>query len=78
MRTIFVNLSIRDLPTTRAFWTELGFSFRSECSDDHALCLILEENIFAMLMTEARFGEFINGGIADPFSTTEVLTCLTV
>ena len=31
-----------------------------------------------MLMTDARFGESINGEIADPHSSTEVLTCLTV
>ena len=78
MRTIFINFSIQDVAATRAFWTELGFSFRAEYSDDHALCLIIEENIFAMLVTEPRFREFINGEIADPYSTTEVLTCLTV
>ena len=78
MRTIFVNFSVQNIATTRAFWTELGFSFSAEYSDDHALCLILEENILAMLMTDARFGESINGEIADPHSSTEVLTCLTV
>jgi predicted lactoylglutathione lyase len=37
--------------------------------------MVIADNIFAMLLTEARFRDFINGEIADP-SQTEVLTCL--
>ncbi|MCW2724146.1 MAG: hypothetical protein JWN35_1067 [Frankiales bacterium] len=77
MRMIFVNLPVKDLDASRAFWTELGFSFNLEYTDDTAACLVFDENIFAMLLTENRFRDFINGDIADP-QTTEVLTCLSV
>lgn len=77
MRTVYINLPIRDIATTRAFWNELGFSFRPEYTDENALCLVIEENIFAMLVTEPLFREFINDEIADAQTTTEVLICLT-
>ena len=77
MRMIFVNLPVADLPASMAFWRELGFEFNLDYSDDTSACLVLEQNIFAMLLTEDRFRGFINGEIADAATTTEVLTCLT-
>ena len=38
---------------------------------------MIDENIFAMLLTEAKFKEFIDGDIADP-STTETLLAISV
>ncbi len=38
--------------------------------------MIVEENIFVMLLQEERFRDFINGDIADAKRSTEVLTCL--
>lgn len=76
MRMIFVNLGVRDLPASRRFFSALGFGFNEDFSDDNAACMVVEENIFVMLLTEARFRDFINGEAADPQKTTEVLTCL--
>ncbi|MDP8968099.1 MAG: VOC family protein [Actinomycetota bacterium] len=74
-RMIFVNLPVKDLEASKAFFGELGFSFNPEFSDEHAACMVIDDNIFAMLLTEPRFKDFINGEIADP-ATTEVLTAL--
>ena len=76
MRMIFVNLPVSDVPATRAFWSELGFTFNEMFSSDDSLCVVLEENICAMLMTPTKFAGFVNGDIADAHSTTEVLLCL--
>ena len=76
MRMIFVNLPVKDLDVTRAFWATLGFSFNEQFSDHTAACLVIDDNIFAMLITEGRFRDFINGYIADAHTSTEVLTCL--
>jgi predicted lactoylglutathione lyase len=76
MRMIIVNLPVKDLPRSREFFTALGFTFKAEFSDDCAACMVIEENIFAMLLTEQRFKEFINGEISDSTSTTEVITSL--
>ena len=76
MRMIFVNLPVKNIETSRSFFTALRFSFNPEYSDDRTLCMIVEENIFVMLLQEERFRDFINGDIADAKRSTEVLTCL--
>jgi predicted lactoylglutathione lyase len=76
MRMLFVNLAVDSIPETRAFFTALGFSFNPQFSDENTLCLIIEENIFALLMTHARFEEFLVRPQADPHKATEVLLSL--
>lgn len=76
MRMIFVNLPVKDIAETRAFFSALGFTFNPRFSDETAICMVIEQNVFAMLMVEDRFRTFINGEIADGFRHTEVLTCL--
>ena len=75
MRMIFVNLPVKDLETSKGFFSELGFEFDPQFSDDSAACMIVDENVFVMLLVEARFKDFINGEIADA-TTTETITCL--
>jgi predicted lactoylglutathione lyase len=77
MRMMFVNLPVKDLPASRAFFEALGFSFNPAFSNDEAACLIVAENIFVMLLTEDRFRDFITGPISDAHAATEVLTCIT-
>jgi len=74
---IFVNLPVADLAAATAFYQALGFSQNPEYSDDTAACMVVDDSIYVMLLTEAKFREFITGEISDP-STTEVLNCLTV
>jgi predicted lactoylglutathione lyase len=76
MRLIFVNLPVKDLERSKSFFAALGFSFNPMFSDQTAACMIIEENIFAMLQTEPKFREFITGEISDASKATEVLTCL--
>lgn len=76
MRMIFVNLPVKNIEVSKAFFTALGFSFNPEYSDDRALCMIVEENIFVMLLQEERFRDFITGEIADASTSKEVLNCL--
>jgi uncharacterized protein len=77
MTMIFVNLPVKDLDTSKRFFEELGFSFDEQFADETATCLVIDDNIFAMLLTQPKFKEFINGEIADP-STTEALITITV
>ncbi len=78
INTIFVNLPVRDIAKTRAFWTKLGFSFNEQFSDENALCLILNEGkIYAMLIAYDFFKTFTNRAIADN-STTQVLLAIQV
>jgi uncharacterized protein len=78
VKSIFVNLPIKDLQKTRDFWTKLGFSFNEHFSDEKALCLVLNDGMmYSMLITHEMFSTFTNRPIADG-STTQVLTAIEV
>lgn len=55
---IFVNLPVKDLTKSIEFFTHLGFTFNPVFTDSTATCMIIGENIFAMLLTENRFKDF--------------------
>lgn len=76
MRMIFVNLPVKDLPATRRFFAALGFSFNEQFSDDTAACMVVDENIFVMHLTEEKFAQLVNGAVGDPERQTQALTCL--
>lgn len=73
---IFVNLPVKDLQKSIDFFTALGFTFNPDFTDDTATCMIISENIFAMLLTENRFSEFTDRPIANGHETTEVLIAI--
>lgn len=76
-RKIFVNLPVKDLQRSIDFFTALGFSFNQQFTDDKATCMVISEDIYAMLLIEERFLNFTNKKISDAFTTTEVLISLT-
>ncbi len=78
VKSIYVNLPVKDLAVTRNFWTKLGFSFNEQFSSDKGLCLVLNEGLmYAMLLTEPFFTSFTNRPVANG-STTQVLLAIDV
>lgn len=75
---IFVNLPVKDLQKSIAFFTRLGFNFNPQFTDETATCMIISDSIFAMLLTHPKFKEFTRKDIADATKTTEVLLALEV
>jgi predicted lactoylglutathione lyase len=73
---IYVNLPVKDLKRSNVFFQRLGFELDPKFSDDQASCVILGENIYAMLLTESFFQTFTNKTICDATKSTEVLVCL--
>ena len=73
---IFVNLPVRNLDESVAFFTSLGFSFNPRFTDETATCMIVSDSIFVMLLTEAKFKTFTPNAICDARKSTEVLVCL--
>ena len=73
---IFVNLPVKNLDRSVEFFTKLGFSFNAEFTDETATCMVVSEDIFVMLLTEAKFKEFTPNAICDATKSTEVLVCL--
>lgn len=73
---IFVNLPVNNLNQSVKFFTELGFNFNAQFTDDTATCMIVSENIYVMLLTHDKFKTFTPKPICDATKSTEVLLCL--
>ena len=73
---IYVNLPVKDLDRSVAFFTTLGFTFNADFTDANATCMIVGENIFVMLLVEKFFQTFTSKPISDATKATEVLVCL--
>jgi predicted lactoylglutathione lyase len=75
---IFVNLPVKDLEKSVAFFKTVGFSFNPQFTDKTAACMVMSDDIYAMLLTHEKVKEFSTKQIADAHKTTEVLTALAV
>jgi len=76
-RKIFVNLLVRDLKTSKDFFSTLGFEFNPKFTDDNAACMILSDEGFVMLLTEPFFKRFTMREPCDTTRHTEALLALT-
>ena len=72
-RKLFVNLAVRDLKRSVAFFTELGFAFDPRFTDDKATCMILSDEAFVMLLEQDRFRDFTRKQICNTGTHTEAL-----
>lgn len=75
---IFVNLPVKDLNKTIEFFTALGFTFNPQFTNEAGTCMIIGENIFAMLLTEKFFQTFTKKDIADASKTSEVILAISI
>jgi len=75
-KQIFVNLPIRNMERTQAFFKSLGFSFNPQFTNEQGACMVVSDNIFVMLLVEPFFKGFTNKSVADATKSTEVLLAL--
>jgi predicted lactoylglutathione lyase len=75
-RKIFVNLPVKDLSRSMAFFAELGFSFNPQFTNETTASMIVSDDIYVMLLAEAKFQEFTPKPICDATKCTEVLVSL--
>ncbi len=73
---IFVNLPVKDLNASIAFFTRLGYSFNQQFTDETATCMVISEDIYAMLLTHEKFKMFTPKEICDATKSSEVLIAL--
>lgn len=73
---IFVNLPVKDLNQSIAFFTEIGFEFNPQFTDENATCMVVSENIFVMLLVQDYFKTFTKKEISDATISTEVIVAL--
>ena len=73
---IFVNLAVKNLTKSKAFFAELGYSFNPQFTNEDAACMVISDAIYVMLLTEPFFKNFTSKEIVDAKKSTEVLVCL--
>jgi uncharacterized protein len=75
---IFVNMAVKDLQKSIAFFEKLGYKFNLQFTDETAICMIISDTIYAMLMTEPKFKSFTPKSICDTTKSQETFICLSV
>src|SRR5262245_45101344 len=75
---IFVNLPVKDLKKSMDFFKALGYSFNPQFTDETAACMVISDDIYAMLLTHAKFQKFTPKAISDATKSTEVLIALSL
>jgi uncharacterized protein len=77
-KQIFVNLPVRDLDISKQFFAALGFRLNPQFTNENAACMIIGENIYAMLLVEKFFRGFTTKPVADATKATGAITALAV
>ena len=77
-KMIFVNLPVRDLAASTAYYVALGGAVNPQFSDEQATSLMLSEAIGVMLLTRDRYRQFTARPIGDARRESQALLALTV
>lgn len=75
-RLLFLNLPVTDLPASREFFAELGFEFNEKFCDDGAVCMIVSDQAYVMLLQRDRFAEFVTKPVADATAATALTVAI--
>lgn len=77
-RMIFVNLPVRDLARSTAFYGALGGTVNPQFSDEQAKCVMMSDTIGVMIMTHERYRQFTQRPIGDARRESQTLIALSV
>jgi uncharacterized protein len=76
-KQIILNLPVRDLEKSKAFFAALGFGFNPQVSGDNAaMVVVVEDAIQVMLTTETFFRTLIDKPLARAKEANELVICL--
>ena len=76
-KNIILNLPVKDLDKSKAFFSALGFSFNPQWGNENAAFMnIVEGSIHAMLTTETFFKSLIDKPMVQAKEANEVVICL--
>ena len=73
---IYVNLPVKDLDKSKAFFTQLGYTFNPQFTNEKGACMIVSGDIYVMLLQDAFFQTFTKKTISDARKSAEVIVCL--
>lgn len=58
---LFVNLITDDLPKARKFYGDLGWTINPQFSDDNAICVVISEHNYLMVLRRPFYEGFLEG-----------------
>ncbi len=72
---IFVNIPAADLSRSRAFYEGIGWSINESFSDENAICVVMEQDKFLMVLRRDFYQGFLPEGkqVGDPATTSLAL-----
>jgi len=76
-KMIFVNLPVKDLPKSMAFYTAIGFTNNPQFTDNTAACMVWGDGIHVMLLTHDKWKFFTQRPIP-PMNSSEVMVALSL
>ena len=77
-KSIFVNLPVKDLKKSMEFFAALGWRHNPQFTDDTAASIVISDTIYAMVMTQAKFNEFVSKPVADTHKSAAALVAISV
>jgi len=76
-RQVFINLPIKNMERSQAFFRALGFGFNPQFTNEQGACMVINDGAsYAMLLVEPFFQTFTRKPISDAKKSSEVLVCL--
>jgi len=72
-RSIYINISVKDLAKAIDFYTSLGFEQNLDFSNDDGACIVITDNIYLMVLTKEFFQTFTDKDISDSNKATETI-----
>lgn len=77
-KQVFINVAVKDVNKSMAFYTALGFNNNPQFSDDAGKCMVWSDSIFLMLLSHEKFSSFTQKPIADTKNAIAGLFSLSV
>jgi uncharacterized protein len=77
-KMIFVNLPVRDIAASTAFYMALGGEVNPQFSGEHSTSVMFSDAIAVMLLTHAHYRDFTKRPIGDARHDSQLLLALTV
>ncbi|WP_409417440.1 VOC family protein [Flavobacterium sp. PS2] len=73
-RQIWLNLPVKDVAKSKAFFSKIGFSFNEEHDTPNSTCMLVGDGKFViMLFEENIFTDFSQNKLTDTKASSEVL-----
>ena len=76
MTSIFVNIPTSDLERAKTFYTSLGATINPLFTDENAACIVWDENVYFMVLTNEYFKTFTDKQVVDPKTHAQALIAL--